>query len=366
MKSTYLEINLSNLKHNYNHIRSFLNPETKFLAVVKANGYGNGSMEVSKCLSESGVDYFGVAYVREGVELRNQGIKKPILVFHPQLENLQELINYNLEPSIYSLNFFNNFLSILKSNNKKLYPIQINFNTGLNRLGFSEKYYNEVINKLNKNNSLVKLKGVYSHLASSDDLGEDYFNMSQITKFEKIIGLIKPIFPNVIFHLLNTSGVMNYKNYQFDMVRAGISLYGYSNDNEIDKFLKPVLTLKTIISQIHKIKKGDSVGYNRSLIAKKNMSIATIPLGHSYGITRIYGNGKGYVYVKGKKAFIVGNVCMDMLMLDVSAIECKEGDEVVVVGENASAEALANSAGTISYELLTGLSDTITRRVIVG
>ena len=159
---------------------------------------------------------------------------------------------------------------------------------------------------------------------------------------------------------------MNYKNYQFDMVRAGISLYGYSNDNEIDKFLKPVLTLKTIISQIHKIKKGDSVGYNRSLIAKKNMSIATIPVGHAYGITRIYGNGKGYVYVKGKKAFVVGNVCMDMLMLDVSAIECKEGDEVVVVGENASAEALANSAGTISYELLTGLSDTITRRVIAG
>lgn len=363
MRETLLEIHLPNLRHNYHFLRKRLASNAKLLAVVKAFGYGSDAIAVAKCLSTCGADYFGVAYVHEGVALRKAGITTPILVLHPQEPNLNALIEYNLEPGLYSQRIFDAFLHALKQTNTENYPVHLKFNTGLNRLGFHPSQAKELLTLLEHNKQL-QLKGVYSHLAASDDLKEDVFTNQQLTSFETIVKNIKPKYPDSLFHVLNTSGVMHYPHAQYDMVRTGISLYGYGNDPKVDAQLKPVLTLKTVISQLHTLEKGASLGYNRAFIAKEATKTATLPIGHADGIGRIYGNGNGYVWIHGKKAPILGNVCMDMIMVDVTHIACAEGDEVIVIGSNASAEALANYAGTISYELITGLSQRIQRRII--
>ncbi len=364
MSETVLEIHLPNLRHNYQFLRNRLANSTKLLAVVKAFGYGSDSVAVANCLAACGVDYFGVAYVQEGIALRNAGITQPILVMHPQQPNLKTLIAHKLEPAIYSQRILEAFITTLKTTETTDYPIHLKFNTGLNRLGFKPNQVKHLLDLLNLNKNLLRLKGVYSHLAASDDLNEDSFTRSQLHHFEAIVRAIKPTHLDTIFHVLNTSGVVHYSDSQYDMVRTGISLYGYSNDINVDAQLKPVLTLKTAISQLHLLQKGDSLGYNRAFVATDSIQTATIPLGHADGIGRIYGNGNGYVWIHGQKAPIVGNVCMDMIMVDVTNIDCKEGDEVIVIGDNESAEALANHAGTISYEFLTGLSQRIPRKIM--
>ncbi|MGB0254790.1 MAG: alanine racemase [Flavobacteriaceae bacterium] len=363
MSETILEIHLPNLRHNYQFLRKRLAPNAKLLAVVKAFGYGSDAIAVAKCLSTCGADYFGVAYVHEGVALRKAGITTPILVLHPQEPNLGALIEYKLEPGLYSQRIFDAFLHALKQTNIENSPIHLKFNTGLNRLGFQPSQVEGLLNLLEQNKQL-QLKGVYSHLAASDDLNESTYTNQQLTTFEALVKNVKPIYPDTLFHVLNTSGVMHYPHAQYDMVRTGISLYGYGNAPEVDAQLKPVLTLKTVISQLHTLEKGDSLGYNRAFIAKEVTKTATLPIGHADGIGRIYGNGNGFVWIHGKKAPILGNVCMDMIMVDVTHIACAEGDEVIVIGPNASAEALANHAGTISYELITGLSQRIQRKTI--
>ena len=364
MSETVLEIHLPKLRHNYQFLRRRLANSTKLLAVVKAFGYGSDSVAVAKCLVDCGVDYLGVAYVNEGIALRTAGITQPILVMHPQQPNLEALIAHKLEPAIYSQRVLDAFLTTLKATKTTHYPIHLKFNTGLNRLGFQPNQTNQLLDLLNQNKNLLQLKGVYSHLAASDDLDEESFTQAQLDHFEAIVQKIKPKHPNTIFHVLNTSGVLNFANAQYDMVRTGISLYGYGNDSAVDKQLKPVLTLKTTISQLHSLQKGDSLGYNRAFVASDSIQTATLPLGHADGIGRIYGNGNGYVWIHGQKASIVGNVCMDMIMVDVTNIACEEGDAVIVIGDNESAEALANHAGTISYEFITGLSQRIARKII--
>ncbi len=364
MSETILEIHFPNLRHNYQFLRKHLADETKLLAVVKAFGYGSDAIAVAKCLAETGVDYFGVAYVHEGIALRKAGIDKPILVLHPQEPNLKSLIEHKLEPGLYSHRIFDAFINAAKESNEKEYPIHVKFNTGLNRLGFEPKESKSLIARIAEESKCVQLKGVYSHLASSDDLKDDAFTKRQLSAFAVIVDRVIKTFPNTNFHVLNTSGVLNYPEAQYAMVRTGISLYGYGNATQVDAELKPVLTLKTIISQLHTLQKGDSLGYNRAFIATTTTKTATLPLGHADGIGRIYGNGNGFVWIHGKKAPILGNVCMDMIMVDVTHIECQEGDEVIVIGPSASAEALANNAGTISYELITGLSQRIKRRIV--
>ena len=364
MSETILEIHLPNLRHNYQFLRKQLAPDTKLLAVVKAFAYGSDAIAVAQCLAEQGVDYFGVAYVHEGVQLRKAGITKPILVLHPQAPNLKTLIEYKLEPGLYSQRIFDAFLTALKQTKHEHYPIHLKFNTGLNRLGFLPEQVTELVSQVKQNSKQLQLKGVYSHLAASDDLKEDAFTKEQLSKYASIAAQIKPTYPKALFHLLNTSGVMHYSSAQYDMVRTGISLYGYGNAPEVDRALKPVLTLKTVISQIHFLTKGASLGYNRAFVASHATRTATLPIGHADGIGRIYGNGKGFVWIHGHKAPLLGNVCMDMIMVDVTDIDCQEGDEVIVIGPQASAENLANAAGTISYELITGLSQRIQRRII--
>ncbi|MDA9201449.1 alanine racemase [Flavobacteriaceae bacterium] len=364
MSETVLEIHLPNLRHNYTFLRNQLSANTKLLAVVKAFGYGSDAVEVAKCLVAQGVDYLGVAYVHEGVALRKAGITTPILVLHPQLPNLDALIEYKLEPSVYGQRILDALLSKIKESNVSHYPVHLKFNTGLNRLGFNPKDATALLELFKDNALWLLLQGVYSHLAASDDEGESAFTKTQLKTFSEIVAVFSPTHPKTTFHVLNTSGVLHFPEAQYNMVRTGISLYGYGNHPSVDAQLKPVLRLRTVISQIHTLEEGDTLGYNRAFVAKAKTKTATLPLGHADGIGRIYGNGKGYVMINGQQASILGNVCMDMIMVDVTSINCQEGDEVVIIGPDASAENVANAAGTISYELITGLSHRIQRKVI--
>ncbi|MEZ4857410.1 MAG: alanine racemase [Flavobacteriaceae bacterium] len=358
---TVLEINLNALDHNYHYLRSKILPETKMMAVVKAYGYGSDASEVAKELVSLGIDYFAVAYALEGEALRKHEVMLPILVLHSLPENFEVILNRCLEPSIYSLKILKEFIDFAEAHDQKNYPIHIKFNTGLNRLGFSEKDQEKIIELLNKTNS-VKVASVFSHLAASEDLSEREFTLSQISAFKRIsTSFSKKLGYQPLQHTLNTSGILNYPEAQFDMVRTGIGLYGFGNDPRFDKYLTPIGTLKTIISQIHKIKKGESLGYNRTFIASQNTVTATLPIGHADGISRIYGNGAGWVTIHGKKAPIIGNVCMDMIMVDVTNIDCQEGDEVIFFGVSPTAESLATSAKTISYELITAISQRVKR-----
>ncbi|WP_394974482.1 alanine racemase [uncultured Croceitalea sp.] len=360
---TTLAINLSALEHNINFIKSKLNSTTKFLAVVKAFAYGSDMVAVAKKLESLHVDYFAVAYVKEGVLLRDAGIKSPILVLHPQAINFEELINRCLEPSLYSPRILKNFLKTAQEKGQTNYPVHLKFNTGLNRLGFCENDTDYILEQL-KDRAEVKILSIFSHLAASEDKEEHEFSLQQIKIFKKINTVLSnKLGYSPMRHMLNTSGIINYPEAQFEMVRSGIGMYGYSNHIEIDTQLKPVATLKTIISQIHKIEPNESVGYNRGYISNGYRIIATLPIGHADGISRQHGNGKSFVSVKGKKAPIIGNVCMDMVMIDITDIDCKEGDEVIIFGKNFSAEDFANTANTISYEILTSISQRVKRTI---
>jgi len=361
---TTLEIDLRALKHNYKFLKSKLQDNTLFLAVVKAFAYGSDAVVIANCLQNLNVDYFAVAYINEGIALRKAGITTPILVLHPQVSNLSLAIEHCLEPSLYTLKILQEFDRVAHQLNQKNYPVHIKFNTGLNRLGFNKNNLDKIISML-KASSMIKVRSVFSHLAVSEDLKELVFTNNQIASF-KIIAetFTKKIGYKPIIHLCNTSGVLNYREAHFDMVRCGIGLYGFGNSKQKHHHLTPIASLRSIISQIHDINEGNSVGYNRAYVAKKNMKIATVPIGHADGLGRQYGNNVGFVYINQKKAFIVGNVCMDMIMVDITNITCEEGDQVVIFNEDQSAESLALSSGTISYELISSISQRIPRNYI--
>ena len=363
-QETVLEIDLKALKHNFEFLKSTLQPDTKFLAVVKAFSYGNDANAIANYLQELNADYFAVAYVSEGVALRDSGVTKPILVLHPQPVNFKMLIERCLEPSIYNAKILNEFIVVATDEGQSNYPIHIKFNTGLNRLGFSEHEVETILSKL-KETSSVKVKSLFSHLAASEDLNERDFTLNQIAAFksisEKIINGLGYV---PIRHMCNTSGILNYPEAHFDMVRSGIGLYGFGNSEKEDVNFKPIAALKSVISQIHHLQKGESVGYNRSFKSDTAQSTATIPIGHADGIGRQYGNGKGYVIINNHLAPIVGNVCMDMLMVNVTNIPCNEGDEVILFDEKHPAHQFAKTANTISYEIITAISQRVKRVVL--
>ena len=361
---TTLEINLASLKHNFEFLKSKLQNNTLFLAVVKAFAYGSDAVVIAECLQKMKVDYFAVAYINEGIALRKAGITTPILVLHPQVSNLSLAIEHCLEPSLYTLKILQAFERVAHQRNQKNYPVHIKFNTGLNRLGFEANELDLVIEELSKTSTL-KVKSVFSHLAASEDLEEKAFTLGQINLYKSLsTSFIEKLGCPVIRHLCNTSGVLNYPEAHFDMVRCGIGLYGYGNTDKEAQNFQPIATLKSVISQIHLVTKGKSVGYNRGFISPEGSKIATIPIGHADGIGRHFGHGVGIVEIGSKKAPIVGNVCMDMIMVDVSDIECNEGDEVVFFGPEFSAETSAAAANTISYELITGISQRVKREVL--
>jgi len=257
-----------------------------------------------------------------------------------------------------------NFLEVVKAKNQTEYPVHIKFNTGLNRLGFKEDDIDFIVEKAHQKE--IKIVSQFSHLAASEDPNEKQFSQNQIQSFKKASdSLSEKLGYTPMRHMLNTSGIINYPEAQFEMVRSGIGLYGYGNNASVDSELKPVATLKTIISQIHEIGANESVGYNRAFKSEGAKKTATLPIGHADGIGRQYGKGKAFVTIHGKKAPLIGNVCMDIIMVDVTGIDCKEGDEVIVFGPEKSAESFASSANTISYEILTAISQRV-KRVVIG
>jgi alanine racemase len=358
---TVLEVNLNAISHNLNYFKSKLNSKTKIMVMIKAFGYGNGGYELAKLLEHHHVNYLGVAFADEGITLRNSGIKIPIMVMNPEISSYYSIVQNKLEPEIYNLRGLLSFLNVLKELNIKNFPIHLKLDTGMHRLGFEDDEIQKLINTI-IDNSYIQVKSILSHLAASDEINLKDFTQNQIDLFDKMSSAIMKILPNKpIRHIANTSGISNFPQAQFDMVRLGIGLYGVSNDESEIKFLQNVSTLKTVISQIKTIKVNDSVGYGRKFIAKKTTKIATVPIGYADGISRALSNGKGYFNVMGKKAQIVGNVCMDMIMIDVTEVNCKEGDEVIVFGEEPSVVELAKILNTIPYEILTGISHRVKR-----
>ena len=358
-----LNIFLKNLDHNFYTIKSKLKNSTKLIGVVKANAYGSDSLIIAKRLESLGIDMIAVAYTSEGIYLKKNKINIPILVFYPQLESLKELYKYRLEPAIYSKLIFKKFNELIEEKSYKKYPIHIKYNTGLNRIGFNSNETTWIIKSLNK--SSLALKSVYSHLSMSEEKKPSKISEKQINVFKNIIENyqnnknIKPF-----FHLLNSSGIFNYPNLELDAVRPGISLYGYANNFHWDKKLLPISSLTTKIFQIHKIKKGESVGYNKGWFAKRNSKIGVIPIGHADGIPRSFGMQKGWFTIKNKKAYIIGNVCMDIIMIDITEINCKVGDKAILFGNKISAASIAENCNTISYELLSNISNRIPRNFI--
>ena len=358
---TVLEINLNAISHNLNFYRTKLKPNTKIMVMVKAFGYGNGGLEIARLLEHHKVDYLGVAFADEGISLKTQGISTPIMVMNPESTSFGAIIKFGLEPEIYTFKGLNSFLGLLKENNLTKYPVHIKIDTGMHRLGFEAAQIDELISAL-KANPALEVKSILSHMATSDDLQYQDFALDQIARFAQISSKMMSeldILP--ILHLLNTSGISNYPQAQFDMVRLGIGLYGISNDASEQPFLENVGTLKSIISQIRTVPAGDSVGYGRKFIAHKETRIATIPIGYADGISRHWGNETGFVLINGKKAAIVGSICMDMLMCDVTGISCKESDSVVIFGANPSVIQMARFLDTIPYEILTGISQRVKR-----
>lgn len=361
---TVLEINLNALTHNLKVYQSLLKPETKIMAMVKAFSYGSGSFEIANTLQFNRVDYLAVAYADEGIELRKNGITLPIMVMNPELRSFEAMIQYNLEPEIYSLNLLDKFtevLALIRNGDDGKYKIHIELETGMNRLGFSKEEIPDLIERIRPNHQL-QIASVFSHLAASEDKAYDDFTKEQIKNFEAMSKLICDEFDyKILRHILNSNGITRHTKAQFDMVRLGIGLYGIDSSEKVDTKLLPVSTLKTTISQIKHVKKGDTVGYGRVGKVSKDKTIATVGIGYADGLSRKLSDKNGRMLVNGNLVPIIGNVCMDMTMLDITGTEASEGDEVIVFGNNPSVEEVAEAAETIAYEILTGISGRVKR-----
>ncbi|MEI9933830.1 MAG: bifunctional UDP-N-acetylmuramoyl-tripeptide:D-alanyl-D-alanine ligase/alanine racemase [Ferruginibacter sp.] len=358
---TVLEINLDAITHNLKQYQRLLNPGVKLMAMVKAFSYGSGSYEIANLLQFHKVDYLAVAYADEGIELRKAGITLPTMVMNAEIATFDVLLQYNLEPEIYSFSILIAFREYLKRSGIINYPVHIKLDTGMHRLGFVQQDISALCDEL-KSDATFKIQSVFSHLAASDAASQDAFTKEQAASFLASCELLQKEIPySFIRHIANTSAIHRHKDLQFDMVRLGIGLYGVDGDATMQQQLKNVTTLKTTISQIKKIKAGESVGYSRKGVATKDSVIATVRIGYADGYPRLLSNGIGKMYVNGRLLPVIGNVCMDMTMLDVTDADVNEGDEVIVFGEALPVSDLAQWAQTIAYEILTGISQRVKR-----
>jgi alanine racemase len=356
---TVLEVNLSALVNNINYYRSNLKPSTKIMAMVKAFSYGSGSFEIANVLQYNRVDYLAVAYADEGVELRKAGIKLPIMVMSPEIQSFDNIIKYNLEPEIYSFKILKEFAECIDSSTKEKIPVHIKLDTGMHRLGFELRDINELCVRL-KNSGSIEVKSVFSHLVASDENEHDEFTKHQISDYVSMCNTMQMhLGYSFLRHILNSAGALRFKDEQFDMVRLGIGMHGFSAVS--NPAFMPTVQLKTIISQIKNVSVGDTIGYSRKGVVTRNTKLATVPIGYADGFSRKLGNGVGAMLVNGKIAQTIGNICMDMTMLDITDIEAEEGDEVIVFGEGYPIAALAKAAATIPYEILTNMSSRIKR-----
>lgn len=361
---TILEINLDAMISNLNYYRLKIKPETKMMIMVKAFSYGSGSFEVANMMQYFHVDYLAVAYADEGVELRKSGINLPIMVMSPDEQSFDSMLKYDLEPEIYSFRILEKLEEAINKNilpKNKPVKIHIKIDSGMHRLGFEEKDVPELIEKL-KANSQIYPTSIFTHLSASNDSRFDDFTHQQVGILKTVSDQIKSEFRHAILtHTLNSAGINRFPQYQLDMVRLGIGLYGISPYPEEEIKLQNISSLKTSITQIKKIKSGETIGYNRAYFCKEDKTIGIIPVGYADGLNRLLGNEKGGVYVNRLFAPILGDVCMDMCMIDLSEIKATEGDEVIIFNSQEHVKALAKASQTISYEILTSISRRVKR-----
>lgn len=356
---TELRVDLSALAKNLQHYRDFLNPSTKITCMIKADGYGAGAGEVAKTLQQQGVDYLAVAVADEGVKLREEGITCPIMVMNPERSSFHSLLEFKLEPEIYNFFLLEAFVKYLKLHEQKNYPVHIKVDTGMHRLGFTENNIDQLVQFL-KEEDAVKPVSVFSHFVGSDSSALDEFSTEQKRRFKVLSDKIRnEINPAIIRHECNTAGIERFPDVQYEMVRLGLGLYGI---NPIDNTtINTVTTLVTKILYVNEVEASETVGYSRKGKLERKSKIAALPLGYADGLFRALGNRKGYCLVNGKRADYVGNICMDICMVDVTGIECKEGDTVEIFGPNLSVSQLAEWAGTIPYEVMTAVSPRVKR-----
>ncbi len=353
---TVLEVNLNSISENFHYYKSLLKKETKVMVMVKAFSYGNGSYEIAHHLEYHNADYLAVAYVDEGIALRKKGIQTRIMILNPDGTQFKQLIDHCLEPEIYSFRQLKALQQELKKLNLSDYPIHLKVDTGMRRLGFESIEIKKLISWISQHNE-IHIASVFSHLASSENIEDKNFTSIQIAEFTSICNEIESnIKSPFLKHILNSSGITNYPEAQFDMVRLGIGLYGIGDEN-----LQNCSSLKSMISQIKIVPSGESVGYNRAYYADEPIRIAVIPIGYADGLNRALSKGKGQVLINGKKASIIGHICMDMCMVDISLIEAQEGDEVIIWNTQKHILDLAKSLNTIPYEVLTNVSQRVKR-----
>lgn len=357
---TILSINLNSIAHNLKQYQNLLKPHVKIMAMVKAFSYGSGSYEIANLLQFNNVDYLAVAYVDEGVELRKAGITLPIMVMNPEENTFNALVQYNLEPEIFSFSILSSFEKYLNSLGIQYFPVHIKLDTGMHRLGFEQRDIKILASHL-ANNNKIKVQSVFSHLAVAGDKNHYAFTNKQTAIFlECCKELQNNLDYNFLKHIANTSAISN-PDLQMDMVRLGIGLYGIDSNASIQKKLKNVSTLTTTIAQIKNVKKGDSIGYGCDAILENDATIATVRIGYADGYPRALSNGVGKMLIQNKLVPVAGNVCMDMTMLNITGINCKEGDKVIVFGEQLPLQQLAKWCNTIPYEIMTGVSQRVKR-----
>ncbi len=359
---TVMEIDLDALVHNLNYFKSFLNPSTRIMAMVKAFAYGSGSNEIASVLQYHKVNYLGVAYTDEGVELRRNNITLPIIVMNPAQETFDTLLKHNLEPEIYNIRILQALGGFLEG---RPCNIHLKIDTGMRRLGFEEDQAEGLVALLRERPNM-RVASIFSHLAGADEPEHDAFSRQQGTRFRAMADYISQrLGYRPLYHLLNSPGTLRFPDLQFDMVRPGIGLYGINPSPTTTHTLRPVASLKTIISQIKHVAAGETIGYGRKGVAEKDLTIATLAIGYADGFSRAFGNGVGSVLVNGKDAPVIGNVCMDMTMVDITGIPAREGDPVIIFGKGLPIEVLADRVNTIPYEILTSTSERV-KRVFVA
>ena len=356
---TVLEISFESLRHNLHQYRELIDKKTELMVMVKANAYGNGILEVANFLQHEKVKMLGVAYVDEAIVLRQNGIDLPIMIMNPHITSFSQFERFDLQAEIFS----NTYLSQLINEVSGDISIHIKLDTGMHRLGFSETELPELIQLL-KNNPRIKVESVFTHFSSSDDPSQDDFTHAQAEKFEKMYNdLCETLDIRPIKHACNSSGIVRFRDYHYDMVRLGIGLYGFDPTGSLP--LKPVSTLKSVVSQVQHLSKGETIGYSRKGIVHRDSEIAVIPIGYEDGFLRYFGNGKASILINDKLCPTIGNICMDMTMVDVTDLGVTEGDEAVIFGVSPTIEQLATASQTIPYEILTNISNRV-KRVFVS
>jgi alanine racemase len=357
---TVMEINLNSIVHNLNFYRSKLLPGTKVMVMVKAFAYGSGSFEVANVLQYNKVDYLAVAYADEGIALRKEGIHVPIMVMSPEANAFDKMISNKLEPEIYSLSILKSFINYLQLNGIKQYPIHLKLDTGMHRLGFEFADLEELLLLLKDEH--ISIRSVFSHLAASESSEHDAFTKHQLDLFDRMYATLRnSLHYDTLRHIANTAAILRFPEAHYEMVRLGIGLYGIENVGNYEHELQRVAELKTTVTQVRNVPRNESVGYSRRGVLAYDAEIATIKIGYADGYNRALGNGVAEVLINGQRAKVIGSVCMDMCMVDVTGMNVQEGDEVIVFGEEPNIKELARKLNTIPYEVLTSISQRVQR-----